>query len=359
MKKICLFDKKRYRELKRKIDQLPRINIANLPTPLHEAKSLRKTLGGPRIFFKRDDLTGLALGGNKARMIEFRLAYALNEGADTIIAGYGVQSNHARVIAAACARLGLDCYLILMGDGRKIYQPQGNLLLNQILGAKVKIINGSTSDQRKSIENLSKKLVSEGHKPHITGIEDYHLSAVGYVDCMLEMCLQLEDIGMEPDFFFVSSEGSTQAGLLIASKYLNMKAKIVGITPIKKIDKSWRYPNVVEEIRRITEKAIDIIGVNLSIEQNEVINLSDYVGEENGKLTEGELNAIRLVGNKEGIVLDPVYTGKAMAGLIDKIKKKEIDEKAKVVFVHTGGFPLIIAYSDILGETVSVSSTTE
>jgi len=349
------FNKRRYEELKNKIDLFPRVRLAELPTSLHEAPLLSKALGGPRIFFKRDDLTGLAGGGNKTRMLEFRLVNALNEGADTVIAGYGIESNHARQTAAACNKLGLDCYLVLTGRKSEASHPQGNFLLDQILGAKIKIV-GSTSEQKEAMESLLKNLSSKGRKPYITGVDDYDLSALAYVNCMLEMCSQLEEMGIEPDYFFVSSEGSTQAGLLIAAKYLEIKAKIIGISPMKKIDKSWRCSNIVEEISRITKKLIGKLGIDLSIDNSEIINSTDYVGDGYGKVTEKGLDAMRLVARKEGIILDPVYTAKAMAGLIDKIKNKKIDEKANVVFIHTGGFPLVFAYSNALGEPISLSS---
>lgn len=348
-----MLNKQKYEELKGKIDSFPRVNLANLPTPLHEVPLLTKALGGPHIFFKRDDLTGLAGGGNKTRMLEFRLVNAINEGADTVITGYGVQSNHARQTAAACSKLGLDCYLVLTGDKSEVCQSQGNFLLDQILGAKIKIVK-SASEQGELMKSLSEDLRSKGHKPYITGVDDYDLSALAYVECMLEMCSQLEEMDIEPDYFFVSSEGSTQAGLLIAAKYIEIKAKIIGISPMKKIGKSWRCSNIVEEMSRIAKKLIGKLGIDLSIDNNEIINSTDYVGDGYAKVTEEDLDAIRLVGKKEGIILDPVYTGKAMAGLIDKIKNKKIDKKANIVFMHTGGFPLIFAYSNALGEPVSV-----
>jgi D-cysteine desulfhydrase/L-cysteate sulfo-lyase len=345
-----LYDTRKYGILDRKISNLPRVSLANLPTPLHEAPALTRALGGPRILFKRDDLTGLGLGGNKTRQLEFRLAKAVAEGADAVIAGYGVQSNDARQTAAACSKLGLDCYLILTGNGEETYAPKGNLLLDQMLGAEVRIINSTPAMQGQMMQDLSDELRSNGRNPYIAGVDDYYLSAIGYVKCMLEMCLQLETVGLEPDFFFVSAEGSTQAGLVVGAKYLEMDAQIVGITQTRSIGKPWRCTNVIDEIVRIAKKTIDSLGIELPMKTDEIINLDGYVGEGFGEVTEEGLEAIKLVGKEEGILLDPVFTGKAMAGLIDKIRNREITEEATVVFVHTGGFPLLFEYSSYLGE---------
>ena len=346
-----MFNEQHYKILREKVDALPRVNLADLPTPLHEVPSLSEELG-PRIFFKRDDLTGLALGGNKTRMLEFRLIHALEEGADAVVTGYGVQSNHARQTAAACSKLGLECHLVLTGDGSDSYYPQGNLLLDEVLGANVTIINGSTAEQKKLIEQTAADLQDEGKNAFITGVEDYDLSAVAYVDGMLEIANQLKTEGVNPDYVFVSSEGSTQAGLEVAAKYLELEPEIVGITPMKQISKPWRKTDITAEISRIANVVIDRFELDISIERNEITNLSQYVGKGYGIGTEEGRESIELVARKEGILLDPCYTGKAMAGLLDQIRSGRVSSDDTVLFLHTGGFPLIFAYSDFLGQPI-------
>ena len=330
-------------ELKALIDRLPRANLARLPTPLEEAPRLSEVLGGPRIFFKRDDLTGLALGGNKTRMFEFTLGEALQRGATTIVAGAGMQSNYCRQLAAACSKLGLGLHLILRRTpGEVDIELQGNLLLDLMFNAEVEIIEADVLEQKRVIEDVAKRLADEGHRVYMgrkSDLADLGLEAVGYVNCALELCNQLEEQDVEINRLFVSSSTTTQAGLVLGTKYLNSDFQIIGVNPVDWIE------DVPSEIARIANEAATRLGVNLSVNSSEIINLGEYVGEGYGKLTPEAVEAIKLVARTEGILLDPVYSGKAMAALIDRIHRKAIESDETVLFLHTGGFPALFAYN--------------
>ena len=330
-------------ELKALIDRLPRVNLAKLPTPLEEAPRLSEALGGPRIFFKRDDLTGLALGGNKTRMFEFTLGEALQKGVTTIVAGAGVQSNYCRQLAAACSKLGLGLHLILRRTpGEVDIQLQGNLLLDLMFNAEVEIIEADVLEQKKVIEDVAKRLADEGHRVYMgrkSDLADLGLEAIGYVNCALELCSQLEEQDVEINRLFVSSSTTTQAGLVLGTKYLNSDFQIIGVNPVDWIE------DVPSEIAWIANEAAMRLGVNLSVNPSEIVNLGEYVGEGYGKLTPEAVEAIKLVARTEGILLDPVYSGKAMAALIDRIHKKAIKSDETVLFLHTGGAPALFAYN--------------
>jgi D-cysteine desulfhydrase family pyridoxal phosphate-dependent enzyme len=331
-------------ELKALIDRLPRANLAKLPTPLEEAPRLSEALGGQRIFFKRDDLTGLALGGNKTRMFEFTLGEALQKGATTIVAGAGVQSNYCRQLAAACSKLGLGLHVILRTTpGDVDIELQGNLLLDLMFNAEVEIIEADVLEQKRVIEHVAKRLTDEGHRVYMgrkSDLADLGLEAIGYVNCALELCNQLEEQDVEINRLFVSSSTTTQAGLVLGAKYLNSDFQIVGVNPVDWIE------DVPSEIARIANEAAMRLGVNLSVNPSEIINLGEYVGEGYGKLTPEAVEAIKLVARTEGILLDPVYSGKAMAALIDRIHRKAIESDETVLFLHTGGVPALFAYNN-------------
>jgi 1-aminocyclopropane-1-carboxylate deaminase/D-cysteine desulfhydrase-like pyridoxal-dependent ACC family enzyme len=308
-------------------------------------------LDGPRIFFKRDDLTGLACGGNKVRMLEFRLVGALQQDADTVIAGYGVQSNHARQIAAACSRLGMECRLILKeepGSTKSERSRQGNRLLYEILGAKVTLTDAPVIEQIAMMKSLAEDLRKAGRRPYVTGVDDYDLSTIAYADCMLEMCAQFDEQDAFPDTIVVCSDGPTQAGLLVAARYLKMETRIVGIAPMRRIDRPGRCPEIPADIIRLCGLCAERLGIDVDIRPEDVVNVTDYVGEGYGILNGETVEAVRAVGRTEGILLDPVYTGKAMAGLMDMIRRKAIAREETVLFLHTGGYPLLFLYGDEL-----------
>lgn len=345
------YDLLRFEDLRKRLEALPRIRLACLPTPLEDAPRLAAALGDIRLLIKRDDLTGLAFGGNKTRMIELRLVEALRRGADSVIAGYGVQSNHARQIAAACARLGLRCHLILKEEAAAPGgndKGLGNLMLHNLLGATVTVTDAPVREQIAMMWELAHQLRAAGHKPFVTGLDDYELSSAAYALAMIEMCAQFEERGIDPDVVVVCSEGPTQSGLLLAARYIGMKARIVGISPMHRIDRPGREPEMTADIRRLCGLCSRMLGIEVNIRPEDVINTTRFVGEAYGVVSPEALDAIRLAACTEGLILDPVYTGKAMAGLRDMVRTGEIGPGSTVVFIHTGGGPLTFLYGEEL-----------
>jgi len=346
-----LFNSEKFKELKARLDSFKKINLANLPTPLHEAPNLSKYLNGPKILMKREDLTGLAYGGNKTRMFEYSLSKVLDEGYDTIIAGAAVQSNYCRQMAAACAKIGLDVYLVLRTvRGEKDYDIQGNLLLDLLAGANVNILEGADREQQKEFaEDLAKRLKKKGKKPYIArGLNEQHIGydAIAYVNCMVEIFEQLQEREIEPEYIYVASNDSTHAGLLFAAEYLESPIKIVAINPMREIIRA-RTAN--ERISNICKKISETLSIELEVNPQNIYSIPDYVGDGYGIITKECREAINIVAKTEGIFLDPVYSGKAMAGLIDHIKSGRLSRDCTVVFIHTGGNPLLFAYADELG----------
>lgn len=341
------YEKEKAHKLRERIGKLPRVHLAYLPTPLEEAPRLSKMLKGPQIYFKRDDLTGLAFGGNKTRMFEFILGHVLKVGADVVVAGAAVQSNYCRQMAAACSKLGLDVYLVLRKVRGDIdLQPQGNFLLDLLTGAHVEIIEASSpAEQIRIMEKVTKDLQAKGHHPYLARMansEDMGLDAIAYVNCIEEMCEQLENMDLEPDYLYVASADTTQAGLVLGAKYLRLDFPIVGINPLGKI---WGE-DVPPTVAKIANMATEILGLDIKVETSEVISYSDYVGRGYGLVTKEGIKAIELVAEREGIFLDPVYTGKAMSALIDHARQGKIGKDKKVIFLHTGGLPALFAYNE-------------
>ena len=341
------YQKEKARKLRESIGKLPRVHLAYLPTPLEKTPRLSEALKGPLIYFKRDDLTGFASGGNKTRMLEFILGHALKMGADAVVAGAAVQSNYCRQMAAACSKLGLDVYLVLRKvRGNIDLQPQGNLLLELLTGANVEIIEANTpAEQIRIMEKVTEDLQAKGRCPYLARIansEDTGLDAIGYVSCILEICEQLESMDLEPDYLYVASADTTQAGLVLGAKYLGLNFPIVGINPL---DKIWGE-DVPSTVAKIASMAGEILNLDTKVEASEVISYSDYVGRGYGQITQEGIKAIKLAAEREGILLDPVYTGKAMSGLIDHIGQGRIKAGEKVIFLHTGGPLALFAYSD-------------
>lgn len=335
---------KRKEELRERIGSFERVALARLPTPLIELPNLSRHLGGPRIYMKRDDLTGgLTFGGNKTRMLEFRLAPAVRQGADVIVSGFGIQSNHARQIAAAARKLGMDVHLILR---RTPYEPpelmQGNLLIDLLLGAQVQIVDATADEQARMIADKEAQLRSVGRRPFQTGFHDEDLSAVAYAGCALELHDQFEEQGIQPDYLFVPSEGATQAGLHLFHAYTGSSCQVVGINMV-----DW-VPDIRVRISSIASAAARTLGIPVSFEPDDIQNHeTTYRGSAYGIPTDEGLKAIRLVAETEGILLEPVYTAKAMAGLIDQIRSGVLNERQTVVFLHTGGIPALFCYADM------------
>jgi len=333
------------RYLKGLVDRIPRISLAHLPTPLDHCPRLSEQLGGPQIYIKRDDCTGLAFGGNKTRQLDFIMAEAQQKGADAIITGAATQSNLCRQTVAACRRLGMKPYLILL-HGVKGPLMQGNLLLDHLLGAEVTIIEGEDFGTLTPLfQQKAEELRRQGHKPYIFNPFNAttSLAAVAYVDAFMELTDQLEQRELRVDYLYLSAFNITPAGLALAAKFLGSEVKIVGITPA-------RLPeDRPTDIARIANSTARLLGLEASLKPEEIVNYDVYVGEKYGVPTPKGVEAIKLVAEAEGILLDPVYTGKAMAGLIDHIRRGLVRKGETVVFLHTGGTPALFAYISDLG----------
>lgn len=331
------------RVLRDRVDQFDRVKLANLPTPLVELPNFSKALGGPTIYMKRDDLTGgLSFGGNKTRMLEFRLPPAIKQRADVIVSGFAIQSNHSRQIVVAARKLGMDVHLILRKLGnQESVNIQGNLLIDLLAGAHVKIVEATPKEQATLIQNEVEHLRKEGRNPYETGYHDEDLSAISYVSCSLELTKQLQERAMNPDYIYVASEGATQAGLLLFAKYVNSPYKVIGINMVDWVD------DTPARISSIANEASKHLEIDCQIKREDVINYDDYVGPTFGAITTDCINAIKLLAETEGILLDPVYTGKGVAGLIDHIKQGKIKKGEKVIYLHTGGVPALFCHPNV------------
>jgi len=329
-------------QLIKRVGQIPQVKLGYFPTPLEECPRLSDVLGGPRIFMKREDCSGLAFGGNKVRQLTFTLGDAVAQGADTIVHGAASQSNHCRQAAAACGKLGLTCYLRLARDHKSI--PQGTLLLDKLASVDIEIVDvpfGPELDVVK--QELAKKLESEGLKPYVVaGPRSTALAAVAFAWCIAEIAQQQEQLGINADWIYTSSVGGTQAGLVLGTKTLRLKMKPFGIAPI-------RWENKHERLRTAANDAAATLGLdNTQVTDEDIQNTDDYVGQAYGYLTPECIDALKLVVKTEGIFLDPVYTAKAMACLIDHIQQGKLGRDDTVIFLHTGGTPALFAYQEEL-----------
>lgn len=319
-------------------DILPRFPLALLPTPIQEMPRLSKALGGPRLFVKRDDQTGLAGGGNKARKLEFSVGEALKRGADTLITLGGVQSNHCRQTAAAAVRAGLRCILVLRGHPPA--QWNGNLLLDGILGAEVRFTGDRTREE--VAEETVEREKAAGRRPFLVpiGASDEY-GAPGYVLAAEELAGQLSASGLRPDrVVFASSSYGTQAGLCVGAKALGLRPAITAIA----IDS--RLSELQEGVAGLAEATAKRLGLGLSFKPAEILGYDGYLGGGYAVMGEPEREAIELAARCEGLLLDPVYTGRAMAGLIDLVRRGEFRKGETILFWHTGGSAALFAYAD-------------
>jgi D-cysteine desulfhydrase family pyridoxal phosphate-dependent enzyme len=317
-----------------------------LPTPLHRAERLSETLGGPEIWFKRDDLTGFGLGGNKIRKLEFVAAEALAQGADTLVTGAGPQSNHVRLTMAVAARLGLKGVAVFHGS--RPSQTQGNLLLDELLGAELVFTdNPDRSELDSRIVAEAERLKAAGRRPYLIGRGGASpLGSVGYVAASLELQAQLIEQNKQFDYLFCATGScGTQSGLLVGANWLQPGYRVCGVTV------SRSRQECVTRLEKLAGETAALLGLEMELPQSEIIVYENYIGPSYGIPTPACIEAIRLVAQSEGIFLDPVYTGKAMAGLIDLIRRGQINHRHRVLFLHTGGSPSLFAYASELMET--------
>ncbi len=320
-----------------------KFDLGFFPTPLQELKRLSKKYPDYTIFIKRDDQTGLASGGNKTRKLEYLIKQALNENCDTVITAGAQQSNHCRQTAAACAIAGLNCHLLLGGEKPDIYD--GNLLLSSILGADIHF----TGNNRKGedLETLQNTLEHKGNKCFVIPYGGSNFTgAMGFVNAAKELKQQCNEQNLKIDYiFFASSSGGMQAGLTLGKEIYQLPAKLIPISIDKDETNGLSLENVVLNIIKEGSKKLKIKN---NIQLADIYLNRDYDKDGYGVVTTNETEAINALATNEGILLDPVYTGRAFYGMLDFLKKKRIPTNANVLFWHTGGLPAIFKYANEL-----------
>jgi D-cysteine desulfhydrase family pyridoxal phosphate-dependent enzyme len=311
--------------------KIPHIKFACLPTPIEALPRLTAELGGPKMLVKRDDLTGLAFGGNKTRKLEYLLAEAQSQGAQTIITSGAAQSNHCRQTAAACARFNFECILVLSGE--KPSSTTGNLLLDQLFNAK--LIWTTLHERDATLEQTFHNAWESGLRPYLIPYGGSNTTgASAYVFAMEEML----DQNYHPDWIvFASSSGGTQAGLVTGAKLFGFKGKVLGIS----VDESG--DDLKATVASLASATADTLGEKLNFLPQDILVSADYLGGGYGVMGKPEIDAIRLFARIEGLLLDPVYTGRAAAGMIDLIQKGFIKRDETVLFWHTGGTPALFS----------------
>jgi L-cysteate sulfo-lyase len=332
------------------LEKFPRIPLVHLPTPMRKLENLSKELGGPEIWIKRDDLTGVAFGGNKSRKLEYILPDILAKKADIVVTWAALQSNWAMHTAAAVARFGIKPVLILFKRYDLPVEPDGNMLLDHILGAEIRIReplapgSAHTEDYLAVAEEVAAELRSHGRKPYVVPIGGSRvmgdmtlpLGALAYVQAFGETLEQARGFGFEPDAIVHSSgSGSTQAGLVVGAKILGSKARVVGISVS---EEKGPFTRDVAEIVEATESAL---GTGTIVSPEDIIVFDEFIRDGYGIINRDVAGVIRLVFTREGIVLDPVYTSKAFVGMMDLIRRRYFMPADKLVFIHTGGTPAL------------------
>ena len=337
-------------DIKEEINKFPRKNLIHLPTPFQKLENLSRALEGPEIYIKRDDLTGLGFGGNKSRKLEFIIQDALEKKADVIITWASVQSNWCLQTAAAARKFGIKPVLLLFKTYDLPEEYDGNLLLDFILDAEIKIMEAEKGKvvREEDVEDIIEETVNEikewGYNAYIApiggslvgGSMEKPLGAISYVNAFVEMLEQAEARGIEIDYIVhASGSGGTQAGLTVGAKALKGNIKVLGVSVS---DEKEPFSKDVLTIGRETVKTLSL---DLEIERQDVIVFDEYIREGYGIVDKEVSDTLRLVALKEGIFLDPIYTGKAMVALLDLIQKGYFKKEDKIVFFHTGGTPAL------------------
>jgi 1-aminocyclopropane-1-carboxylate deaminase/D-cysteine desulfhydrase-like pyridoxal-dependent ACC family enzyme len=329
----------RHSWIRERIAQVPRVKLALTPTPIEEAPNLTRALGGPRIFIKRDDLTGVAFGGNKLRNLEFRLARTMAEKPDTVVVGLDIQSNSARQTIGACNKLGLKTILVL--EGTKPDVVQGNLLVDYLLGADV-VFAPTRQAQREALDEHADRVRAAGGRPHILNDNPMFdvASALAYLETTLELLEQMERAAVQPSALYMSSSGKGQAGLVLGKRLTNAGHAVHGVTATDEF-------HVPSRTAAIANETLQVLGLDTRVTDEEVLNDAGFVGAGYGIPSEAGIEATKLFARTEGVILDPVYTGKAAAGMIAHIREGRYAKDDVLVFVHTGGTPSIFTWNTL------------
>ena len=325
------------------LSRFPRLHFAHLPTPLEPMPRLSEALGGPNLWIKRDDCTGLSTGGNKTRKLEFLMADAQQNKADTIITQGAMQSNHARQTTAAAAKLGMECHVLFeerTGSEDDSYVYSGNVLLDQLHGSTISR-RPAGSDMDAAMEERAQQLRDDGKTPYIIPSGGSNeIGALGYVNTAMELMTQANDRSLRIDHLVhATSSAGTQAGLVLGMEGINSGIPVYGV--------GVNLPKAKQEekVYNLAQRTAEFMGLNPDIVQREkVVANCDYVGEGYGLPTDSMVEAVKLMAQYEGILLDPVYTGKGFAGLVDLIRKGHFKKGENVVFLHTGGSVALFGY---------------
>jgi L-cysteate sulfo-lyase len=322
--------------------RFPRLHFAHLPTPLEPMENLTKLLGGPKLWIKRDDCTGLGTGGNKTRKLEFLMADAQAQGADTVITQGAMQTNHGRQTAANAARLGMRCIILLehrVDTKDPDYEHNGNVLLDRLYGAELRDYPGG-GDMNAAMEPVAEEVRKAGGNPYlIPGGGSNTVGALGYVNCAMELTYQANEQDLRIDHV-VHATGSagTQAGLVCGFEALSSHIPVLGIGV------RAPRPKQEENVYKLTQAMAEKLGVKGGIDRDRVVANCDYVGGGYGVPTDGMVEAVQLFARQESILLDPVYSGKGAAGLVDLVRKGHFQKGENIVFIHTGGSAGLFAY---------------
>jgi len=349
-------------DLLTRLDAFPSVSLAHLPTPLEELPRLSARLGSVSVSLKRDDQTGLAFGGNKARKLEFIMGDVRTRGVDSVVTWAGIQSNWCRQVAAATARVGLRSVLVLLKKPGMPIGEDGNLLLDRILDADVRVVEAAESRSFLELENVREYVDPVVEEERSTGRTAYlapvggsllegdmtrPLGALGYVRGFLELFQQAQERGATLDSVVLATgSAGTQAGLLAGARLLSPKTRIIGISVAAPAADVARY------VTTIANATLSELGEGAAVTDGDVVVLDQYIGEGYGVMNQGVTDALGLMAREEGVLLDPVYTGKAMAGLMDLVGKGYFRDGEEVVFLHTGGTPALFPYRDQILETL-------
>ncbi|MDR1872415.1 MAG: D-cysteine desulfhydrase [Deltaproteobacteria bacterium] len=338
------------------LSQFPRRGYVKSPTPIEFLPRLTASLNaGIEVFVKRDDLLPGTLGGNKTRKLDFSVARALSLGADALVTSGAVQSNHCRLTLAWAIREGLKCHLVLEERVPNSYDPHGsgNNLLFNLLGAHgLKVIPG-TADVRAAVEEVAGEIIQKGHKPFIIpgGAAD-PVGALGYAACAEEILSQEKELGLKFDYVICASgSGGTHSGLLAGFSALGSAIKVVGVNVRRPTSEAQK-----EVVADLTARTRDLLGLSGGIDPATVVSFADYLGPGYSLPDAGTLDAIRLLARTEAILTDPIYTGKALAGLLGLARTGYFKPKSKVLFLHTGGVPALFSYQNYFPEVAGQDS---
>ena len=326
--------------------KFPRRRYTTGQTPIEKAQRFSEALGGPDIYIKRDDLLGLSAGGNKTRKLEFLVADAMAQGADTLITCGAVQSNHCRLTLSAAVKEGLKCRLVLEERVPGAFDPKasGNIFLFNLLGAeKIQVVSAG-SDMMAEMQQVAQEVAAEGRKAYIIPVGGSNaIGATGYVACAQEILDQAFELGLNIDALVCASgSAGTQAGLVTGFYGCNMNIPVIGINVSRAKEEQE------EIVYGLVRETADHVGVNSEIPRDAVNCFGDYVGPGYSLPTPEMAEAVKLVARTEGVLLDPVYTGKTMAGLISLVRQGYFKKESNILFVHTGGSPALYVYADYL-----------